>query len=124
MKQPASFSLEDVNHLTNESEIVEEEQDGSPMSTNLEEKLGYSVSMGNTITQSETLNKESVNWQSVKSFGLDDLETESIAPKKIRRKELLSHVPTETVVMKYGYVRTALFLFFPFFTIDLRLHLG
>lgn len=123
-KQPAFSSLEDVDNFASESEIVEEEHDGSPVSTNLEEKLGYTVNTGNAITQNETLNTESVNWQSVKSSGLDDLETESVAPKKIRRKDLLSHVPTETVVMKYGYVRTAFFLFFLLLAVDLHLHLG
>lgn len=45
---------------------------------------------------------ETVNWNSVKDDGLCDLNTTQI---HFVRKELLSHVPSETVVMKYGYVR-------------------
>ena len=47
-----------------------------------------------------------IDWQSVKTSGLDDLEKEKLTSGKVQRKELLSHVPTETVVMKYGYVRS------------------
>ena len=46
--------------------------------------------------------RETVDWNSLKSAGLGDLNT---AITRSVRKELTSHVPSETVVMKYGYVR-------------------
>ena len=45
---------------------------------------------------------DTVEWNSLKSAGLGDLTT---PPIHSVRKELMSHVPSETVVMKYGYVR-------------------
>ncbi|KAK8800346.1 hypothetical protein WA171_004978 [Blastocystis sp. BT1] len=44
---------------------------------------------------------DTVEWNSLKSAGLGDLTT---PPIHSVRRELMSHVPSETVVMKYGYV--------------------
>ena len=51
--------------------------------------------------------KESVDWNSLKNAGFNDLKT---VPAHSKRKELMSHVPSETVVMKYGYVLFNIFL--------------
>ena len=55
-------------------------------------------------SQSELPKTETIDWKSLKSSGMDDLGVASKAPNLPKRQELLSHVPTETVVMKYGYV--------------------
>ena len=55
-------------------------------------------------SQSELSNTGRTDWKSLKSSGLNDLEVADEASRVSKRQELLSHVPTETVVMKYGYV--------------------
>ena len=55
-------------------------------------------------SQSELPKTETIDWKSLKSSGLDDLGVAGKASNLPKRQELLSHVPTETVVMKYGYV--------------------
>ena len=55
-------------------------------------------------SQSELPKTDTIDWKSLKSSGLDDLGVAGKASNLPKRQELLSHVPTETVVMKYGYV--------------------
>ena len=55
-------------------------------------------------SQSELPKTGTTDWKSLKSSGLNDLGVANNAPPISKRQELLSHVPTETVVMKYGYV--------------------
>ena len=69
-----------------------------------EDSYPYDIASSNEESFKSSAKSNSVDWHSVKSSGLGDLENDTFPSRKAQRKELLSHVPTETVVMKYGYV--------------------
>ena len=77
----------------------------TPEATQLSKKINKADSYDQFVVPSAQIKPVDVNWDSLKQSGLSELKAEGSSTKKVvLHEDLLSHVPTETTVMKYGYI--------------------
>ena len=105
-KAKAPLLNEAMDESTLKSKICDIKLDNSTYTGHVDSEdkhTRYNTLSDNDVFES-SIRSNPVDWHTLKSSGLGDLEKENSTSRKVQRKELLSHVPTETVVMKYGYV--------------------
>ena len=105
-KVPPFSDLMSESTSTSRIPNIRKDNNTQPGHFGLEESGPYDIASSTEEAFEPSAESNPVDWHLVKSSGLGDLENDKFPSRKVQRKELLSHVPTETVVMKYGYVRS------------------
>lgn len=97
--------LQSGSHKVEELKQLNEASPLTPEITGLSKKTTKSDSYDQFVVPSVQMKSVDVNWDSLKQSGLSELKAGGSSTKKVLlHEELLKHVPTETTVMKYGYI--------------------